>query len=91
MKINLLLILCVVTASGLAEACEPTTSDPEVALPVAGAATFYVDGDACPECSLAILIWIYEESNGLAGLQRSDDVHDDTCAGEVSADTAVLP
>lgn len=34
-------------------------------------------------------MWIYQESNGIAGLQRSDEVHDDTCGGMIEADTIV--
>lgn len=33
--------------------------------------------------------WIYQESNGIYGLQRSDDMVDDTCGGLIPADTIV--
>lgn len=34
--------------------------------------------------------WFYEESNGIPGLQRGDDVVDDTCHGLIDADTFVF-
>lgn len=51
---------------------------------------FYVDNDTCqPGCGLFSL-WVYQESNGHPGLQRGDEVYDDTCHGMVEADTIVF-
>jgi hypothetical protein len=41
-----------------------------------------------PECNLSF--WIYEESNGIPGLQREDETHDDTCHGIIPGDRIVL-
>jgi hypothetical protein len=35
-------------------------------------------------------VWVYEESNGIAGLQRDDEIRDDTCAGQIPGDTIVF-
>lgn len=32
-------------------------------------------------------IWFYQESNGMEGLQRIDEVKDDTCGGQIEGDT----
>jgi hypothetical protein len=67
-----------------AQECELTTSSPEV-----DAAGFYVDNDACqPDCGYSI--WIYQESNGIAGLQRGDEVHDDTCGGAAGESDTII-
>lgn len=63
--------------------CVPTTSAPEI--DVAG---FYVDNDLCQPCMWSI--WVYQESNGIEGLQRGDEVVDDTCGGQIPADTIVF-
>lgn len=43
---------------------------PEVTLPANGS-VYYVDNDLCqPECLSSL--WIYEETNGIDGLQRDD-------------------
>lgn len=34
-------------------------------------------------------IWVYEESNGMKGLQRGDVLKDDTCQGQVKSDDLV--
>ncbi len=76
----LALVLTFVTPA-IGEACTPTTSEPE--FDVAG---FYVDNDVCqPNCLFSI--WIYQESNGIEGLQRGDEVVDDTCGGMIESDT----
>lgn len=35
-------------------------------------------------------VWIYEESNGIAGLQRFDGPADDTCHGMIAPDTFIM-
>lgn len=65
----------------IAQECTPTTSDPEV--DVGG--VYYIDNDWCqPTCMFSI--WIYEEANGIEGLQRGDEVKDDTCNGQIESD-----
>lgn len=61
-----------------------TTAQPEVALE-----NHYVDLDAC-QTGCGPSLRIYEESNGIGGLQRGDDVQDDTCHGMISPDARIL-
>lgn len=75
----LFLALAVLTIPAAAEGCVPTTSRPEVDTGPTPAGRFYVDNDPCHLCLLSI--WIYQESNGMDGLQRWDNVWDDTCGG----------
>lgn len=49
---------------------------------------YYVELDTCPMCIFSV--WIYEESNGIEGLQRGDEIVDDTCHGMIRADTIVF-
>ena len=42
----------------------------------------------CPGTTFSI--WVYEESNGIDGLQRADEVHDDTCHGSIAGDKIIL-
>lgn len=49
-------------------------------------ATMCSDGGAC----YPISPWIYEESNGIAGLQREDELQDDTCHGMIAGDTIIF-
>ncbi|HUR69150.1 MAG TPA: hypothetical protein VM370_07870 [Candidatus Thermoplasmatota archaeon] len=80
--------LSVALPAALAD-CELTTSAPEVDTGATPAGQFYVDNDACqPTCIYSI--WIYQESNGVAGLQRSDEVHDDTCGGVFEGDLNIF-
>ncbi|HUR70234.1 MAG TPA: hypothetical protein VM370_13400 [Candidatus Thermoplasmatota archaeon] len=41
-----------------------------------------------PEC--IGYLYVYEESNGIEGLQRQDEVHDDTCGGAIPGDRIVF-
>ncbi|HUR70053.1 MAG TPA: hypothetical protein VM370_12480 [Candidatus Thermoplasmatota archaeon] len=69
-----------------ADECVATTSDPEVDTGETGVGRFYVDNDVCqPECLFSI--WLYQETNGVDGLQREDEVHDDTCGGVYEGDS----
>lgn len=90
----LALALALVAVPAAAEECVPTTSDPEfdsadlggtgVGLPAHGP-RYYVDNDPCqPQCLFST--WAYEESNGIDGLQRGDEVKDDTCGGMIESD-----
>lgn len=73
--------------------CEMTTADAEFTSPalVDGAPTFYIDLNFCqPECHPNIDLWIYQESNGISGLQRDDKVVDDTCGGAAGAGDTII-
>lgn len=64
----------------LGAGCEGTTSTTSTSQVVVGAGGFYVANDICqPGCTFSI--WIYQESNGVPGLQRGDTMRDDTCNG----------
>lgn len=50
---------------------------------------FYIVYDVCqPECILSY--WVYDESNGIPGLQRGDVMHNDTCHHMIASDTVAL-
>jgi len=80
--------LALLTPTG-ADHCETySTSSTElscVAIPAVG--DYYVDEDCGSD---PYSIWVYQESNGIAGLQRGDEVVDDTCHGSIQADTIIL-
>ena len=42
----------------------------------------------CYEYPLSL--WVYEESNGIDGLQRADEMVDDTCHGSIAGDQIVF-
>jgi len=64
-----------------------STSHPEVDTDPLDLTGFrmYVDNDNDPRFLFSI--WIYMESNGIPGLQRGDQVVDDTCHDMIEADT----
>jgi hypothetical protein len=74
-----------------AQACEPTTSE---AVAVGDHYVYNPCLDSGPggiACQWwPWMIWIYEESNGMPGLQRGDETWDDTCGGLVEGDTIVF-
>jgi hypothetical protein len=57
-------------------------------LGVDGIRTLYVFNDETWCCLFSI--WVYEETNGIPGAQRGDEVVDDTCHGMIASDTIVL-
>ncbi|HVM45160.1 MAG TPA: hypothetical protein VM582_04425 [Candidatus Thermoplasmatota archaeon] len=65
-----------------AEHCAAPGRSDWSALAGAGPLLFYVGHDACETPCL----WVYEETNGVIGLQRDAD----TCHGVVAPDTRVL-
>lgn len=84
-----LLSLFLFLGAGSAGHCTTwTTSAPEIdtdPLDVTGV-RWYFDNDLCqPECLFSM--WFYQESNGIPGLQRGDEVKDDTCHGMIEGDT----
>lgn len=76
--------LAALLPASLAAKCQPTTS--ETALTVGD---YYVAELQCEDGCL-LSLYVYEESNGIDGLQRGDDQVDDTCGGQIEADTPVL-
>lgn len=90
-----------VTAS--ATDCETwRSSDPEVVTPPTGVSlvgtygdgeggdgTYYVDNDIC-NIGCTFSVWIYEETNAIAGLQRGDEFVDDTCHGSIESDSIIF-
>lgn len=88
-SIALLIILLVAPAH--AQECTPTTSAaPEV--DVAGERYYLiVDPSLCPGCPVGVHVIVYEETNGIAGLQRQDERHDDTCKGLIRPDAPLKP
>jgi uncharacterized membrane protein len=69
-------------ASATVVGCSYSTTDAEL-----DAAGYYVSLDKGGDLGG---IWIYEESNGIGGLQRGDEVVDDTGDGCIEADGLVL-
>lgn len=77
-----------------------TTSDPEVTTPAGtgpnAGGEVYVDNDNCQpvvgDGTCLFSTWIYEETNGIAGLQRDDEVKSDVagCAGTVDGDYIIF-
>lgn len=71
-------------APAFAAGCEMTTSAPEAA-----AGGLYVDNDLCqPDCLFSA--WVYQESNEIDGLQRGDEVVDDTCGGAAGESDTII-
>lgn len=68
------------------DSCTPTTSRPEIDTGSTPAGQLYVDNDFHPDMWS---IWVYEESNGINGLQRKDEMKDDTC-GMIPGDTIIF-
>lgn len=91
--ILLLAFALMLPQTGLAQECEPSTSTTDETQTVitaeTPAGTFYVATDHCqPECIFSV--WVFQESNGIDGLQRNDEVRDDTCGGQIEADVFPL-
>lgn len=82
-----MLLFLALAAPSLAEGCVMTTAQPEIDSKLisdaTGSARIYVDDDCGGALILCdwISVWMYEESNGIDGLQRQDEVRDDTCGG----------
>ena len=80
--------IAIAIPAGAAHCTTWNTSSPELdTTPFGGA--YYLDNDLVqPEYLYSI--WIYEESNGFGGLQRGDEVVDDTCHGMIESDTIIF-
>ena len=59
--------------------CVMTSSEHELDSGETPAGRFYVDNDPDPDWSILSTLWIYQEANGIDGLQRRDEFVDDTC------------
>ncbi len=78
-----LVLLIASTPNAWAAECSPSTSSPEIKI-----LNNYIDTDYCqPECAYSV--WYYVESNFIVGLQRNDEVVDDTCGGQIEGDSIV--
>jgi len=94
----LLLGLALLTPSA-AEGCVPTTSEADVAAGgfyvddiTSCSSPHWCHGACIPGGGSCVhsALWfafVYEESNGIAGLQRYDGLVDDTCRGQIQGDT----
>jgi hypothetical protein len=90
-----ILLFCamLILPTSLADDCAMTTQSPDVdtdPLGLGAGPRFYVE-DGTEQCAFTGLclfsIWIYEGTNGVDGLQRQDEVRDDTCGGRFVGDT----
>ena len=78
--------LAIALPAGSAEHCTTySTSVPELDTTQFGGA-YYWDNDVV----VGVSTWVYEETNNIVGLQRGDEVHDDTCHGMIEADTIIV-
>lgn len=89
MRIHLLAViiaLAIAVPAAAEEGCELTGPTPDVSSPTG----HYVDASFCqPDCLVSLVV--YEESNGVEGLQRQDRAVDDTCGGKAGeGDTLIL-
>ena len=94
MKRALLLLAVATLALGGAAASHcagPSTTTPILTLHWVGGNGLYVTGDTlCWVTGGLCATYIYEEANGIAGLQRADEVVDDTCHGLIPGDTILF-
>lgn len=74
-----------------------STSLPEYDTKLVSEATgqprLYADDDCFPLVAcwdVFFSFWIYEESNGIDGLQRGDEWQDDTCHGLIAPDKLIF-
>jgi hypothetical protein len=83
LKTTLVIVLLTASVFPTAQACGFQN---EADVSIGG---FYVDWSSCqPECTLDLVV--YEETNGIDGLQRRDTHVDHTCGGEIPADTPLI-
>lgn len=97
---GLLAALTLIVPAG-ADDCVPSTFDPTfdtadvagtgVGAPADVAGRYYVDAFVCPPTAKCMnVIWVYQEANGIDGLQRQDEIVDNTCNGQIPGDTIVF-
>lgn len=89
----LFVLMALIAPATQAGDCAPSTSEPELDVTGGPAGRLYLDYDCLflvhPDDCFSV--WIYRESNGLDGLQRSDEIVDDTCNGMIVADEVLFP
>lgn len=90
--IPIILILALSIPAGADHCAGYTTSQPELDTTATPVGRYYFDHTSCQmeNCPPWGAFWVYEESNGLPGLQRGDEFHDDGCHGDIEYDTLVL-
>lgn len=95
--LNIALVLGLVVALTIpssASGCQPTTSSAFVDTDLGVGPRYYANDLGWTSCQFGIpecgSQYVYEESNGIEGWQRSDDVVDDTCAGIIPSDTIIF-
>lgn len=83
-------VLSLATMSASADHCVVWAGPhPEIVTGETPLGSFYADNDLCqPECMFSL--WVYQETNGIDGLQRGDSVVNDTCHGTIPADSIVV-
>lgn len=90
------LIFVSMAAQAVTPDCDWTTSDPDFdsSRDLGTGATglrYYMDNDTCQTDGTCLFsTWIYEEGNGIDGLQRGDEVIDDTCDGLIESDIVIF-
>ena len=79
------------TAPAVASHCTTYSTTPAIVDSgvAPGAPRYYVDEDYLG-CIDFCTFWVYQESNGIDGLQRRDEVVDDTCHDLVPGDTIIF-
>lgn len=87
--ILLVLALCVPAS---ADHCTTWSSDDDVELDtnpfgLPGPRYYYDNDPANLPCCVLGVWFVYEESNGIDGLQRGDEAVDNTCHGMIAPDT----
>ena len=103
---TLILMLLALAFPVSASECAPTTFQSAIATPATGVdvardfgdaqgpssdeGVYYVAQDRCFFCLTGEDTWIYQETNGIPGLQRGDEVVDNTCEGAIPADFDVF-
>jgi hypothetical protein len=75
--------------------CDMALATPELTVPDASGQAggdVYVDNDFCQLDGCSFSLWVYQETNGVAGLQRGDEVENDvdTCTDGTVADTDIF-
>lgn len=90
MRAMLVISLFSLLVGASASPCQMGVSNPEVDTGPESDPRFYVDVDPSGVDGPILSLWVYQESNGAPGLQRDDEVVDDTCGGAFPGDTPVF-
>ncbi len=78
LALTALVFVLVSIPQGALAGCVPTTSTPNVTI-TSGALTYYIVLKGCSSGICPAGEYVYQETNNVAGLQRSDMLRDDTC------------